>query len=79
MLYPHPLGQYAQLLDRRTQNYAQNSYHERFNRTYQEEVLDSYLFDCVEEVCNITEHWLKDYNTIHPDDALQGLPLRQFA
>ena len=57
---------------------AQNAYIERFNRTYREEVLDSYLFDDLEEVRHITEHWLEDYNTIRPHEALQGLPPRQF-
>lgn len=58
---------------------AQNAYIERFNRTYREEVLDVYLFDDLEEVRTITEHWLEDYNIIRPHEALQGLPPRQFA
>ena len=58
---------------------AQNAYIERFNRTYREDVLDAYLFDDLQEVRHITEHWLEDYNTIRPHEALQGLPPRQFA
>lgn len=58
---------------------AQNAYVERFNRTFREEVLDAYLFDTLEEVREITERWLKDYNTIRPHEALQGLPPRQYA
>lgn len=58
---------------------AQNAYIERFNRTFREDVLDAYLFDDLEEVRLITEHWLEDYNTIRPHEALQGLPPRQFA
>jgi putative transposase len=58
---------------------AQNAYIERFNRTYREEVLNAYLFDDLQQVRHITEHWLEDYNTIRPHDALQGLPPRQFA
>jgi len=58
---------------------AQNAYIERFNRTFREEVLDAYLFDDLEEVRNITERWLEDYNIIRPHEALQGLSPRQFA
>jgi putative transposase len=58
---------------------AQNAYIERFNRTYREDVLDAYLFDDLEEVRTITEHWLEDYNTIRPHQALQGLAPRPFA
>jgi len=38
-----------------------------------------HLFDDLEEVCNITEAWLEDYNTTRPHEALQGLPPRRFA
>ena len=58
---------------------AQNAYIERFNRTFREDVLDAYLFDNLEEVRTISEHWLEDYNTIRPHEALQGLSPRQFA
>ena len=58
---------------------AQNAYIERFNRTFREDVLDAYLFDNLNEVRLIAEHWLKDYNTIRPHEALQGLSPRQYA
>jgi putative transposase len=58
---------------------AQNAYIERFKRTYREDVLYEYLLDDLREVRHITEHWLGDYNTIHPHRTLQGLGPRQFA
>ena len=58
---------------------AQNAYIERFNRTFREDVLDAYLFDDLQEVRAITEHWLHEYNTIRPHDALQGLTPQQYA
>jgi putative transposase len=58
---------------------AQNAYIERFNRTFREEVLDAYLFDDLQEVRAITEHWLYEYNTIRPHEALQGMTPYQYA
>jgi putative transposase len=52
----------------------QNAYIERFNRTYREEVLSSYLFDDLDEVRQISWEWLISYNEERPHDALGGLP-----
>ena len=70
---------YVELLHIQPGKPAQNAYVERFNRTFREDVLDAYLFDDLQEVRTITEHWLADYNTIRPHAALQGVPPRQFA
>lgn len=40
----------------------QNSFTERFNRIYCEEVLDLYLFESLQEVRKITDEWLDIYN-----------------
>jgi putative transposase len=53
---------------------TQNAFIERFNKSYREGVLDSYLFDRIEEVREVTEEWVFDYNHLRPHDALKGMP-----
>ena len=52
---------------------TQNSYVERFNRTYRYEVLDMYLFRTLNEVRQITAEWIKQYNEERPHDALEDM------
>jgi putative transposase len=58
---------------------SQNAYIERFNRTFREDILDAYLFNSLEEVRQIVEPWIEEYNTVRPHDALQGVTPHQFA
>lgn len=52
---------------------TQNSYVERFNRTYRDEVLNMYVFGTLTEVREVTEKWIKEYNEERPHDALNDL------
>lgn len=55
---------------------TQNSYIERFNRTFREDVLDQYAFSRLEEVEEQSTRWRYDYNTHRPHRALSGQPPR---
>ena len=57
---------------------TQNSYIERFNKTYREEVLDFYLFKSLTEVKEITENLLRQYNEERPHESLGDLTPAEF-
>lgn len=52
---------------------TQNSFIERFNRTYREEVLDMYVFKRLSEVKEITAKWINEYNDERPHESLGNL------
>ena len=47
---------------------TQNSYVERFNRTFREEVLNFYVFSRLSEVRTIVDAWLQEYNEQRPHE-----------
>ena len=40
----------------------QNSYVERFNRTYRDEILNRYVFKSLTQVRQLTGNWIIEYN-----------------
>ena len=57
---------------------TQNSYIERFNRTYRDEILNMYVFKALNEVREMTERWIKEYNEERPHDSLEDLTPIEF-
>ena len=52
---------------------TQNSYVERFNRTYRNEILNMYVFKTLNEVRELTDKWVREYNEERPHDSLEDL------
>lgn len=50
----------------------QNSYIERFNRSYREDILDMYVFRNLSEVSDLTGDWQIEYNYDRGHDSLGG-------
>ena len=58
---------------------TQNSYMERFNRTFREEVLNFYVFSRLSEVRTIVDAWVQEYNEQRPHESLGNLTPDKFA
>ena len=57
---------------------TQNSYIERFNRTYRTEVLDAYLFTSMHEIRTVTEAFQYKYNHFRPHGSLNDMAPVEF-
>ena len=58
---------------------TQNSYVERFNRIFREEVLNFYVFSRLSEVRTIVDAWVQEYNEQRPHESLGNLTPEEFA
>ncbi|MEM6524022.1 MAG: IS3 family transposase [Bacteroidota bacterium] len=58
---------------------SQNAFIERFNGSYRNEVLNTYLFNSITEVRNTTRKWLWHYNSSRPHEALMNMTPLAFA
>jgi putative transposase len=56
----------------------QNGFIERFNRTYREDVLDATIFENLNQVRDVTEQWMNDYNNNHPHSSLADMSPKEF-
>src|SRR5207244_9273848 len=59
-------------------NPDRNAFIERFNKSYRDEVLDAYVFESAEQVREVTETWLQEYNEERPHDSLGRVPPLMF-
>lgn len=57
---------------------TQNAFIERFNRTFREDILDAYIFKSVNELKDLAEEWMNDYNENYPHQSLGGISPKQY-
>lgn len=58
---------------------TQNSYVERFNRTFRDEILNFYVFSRLSEVRSVVDGWIKEYNEQRPHESLGNLTPEEFS
>lgn len=56
----------------------QNGFVERFNRTYREDVLNANIFENINQVRELTDNWIDDYNNNHPHSSLGNMSPIEF-
>ncbi|MFM7902176.1 MAG: transposase, partial [Bacteroidota bacterium] len=56
----------------------QNGYIERLNKTFREDILDSYQFEHIPMAQHYANDWICMYNNERPHESLKNLPPAQF-
>lgn len=51
---------------------------ERFNGTYRREILDSYVFDTLDEVRQMSSEWIQSYNQERPHRSLNRMTPKRY-
>ena len=57
---------------------SQNGYIERLNKTFREDILDSYQFEDVNQAQKFAHEWMWMYNNERPHESLNNLPPTRF-
>ena len=57
---------------------TQNPYVERFNRTYHDEILNMYVIKTLNEVRELNNNWVREYNEERPHDSLKDLTPKEY-
>ncbi len=57
----------------------ENGYNESFNDKLRGELLNTEIFDTLQEAKILIEHWHRQHNTARPHSSLKNLPPSEFA
>jgi putative transposase len=56
----------------------QNGFIERLNKTFREDILDSYIFDTTQQAQDYANQWICMYNNERPHESLNNMPPTDF-
>ncbi len=57
---------------------TQKAYIENLNGLYRRDILDAYMFETLDDVCDVTEEWIKYYKTEKPHASLGDVTTREY-